>query len=139
MNIGLKEFIECYDVFCKDDFDIIVRWAAYNGCQPELIATVGALASSMAEDKRALEYQIHEWSNYAMNLVPEITEDTDFTTCINALRLIYFAYNGHQYIDAVNYVLNSKNITFDIIEEMHPMITLKYNQLREEYAEDVQS
>lgn len=137
--MGLKEFIECYDVFCKDDFDIIVRWAAYNGCQPELIATVGALASSMAEDKRALEYQIHEWSNYAMNLVPEITEDTDFTTCINALRLIYFAYNGHQYIDAVDYVLKSKNITFEIVAEMHPMIAIKYSQLKEEYVEDVQS
>lgn len=137
--MSLKEFIECYDVFCKDDFDIIVRWAAYNGCQPELIATVGALASSMAEDKRALEYQIHEWSNYAMNLVPEITEDTDFTTCINALRLIYFAYNGHQYIDAVDYVLKSKNITFEIVAEMHPMITIKYSQLKEEYVEDVQS
>lgn len=137
--MSLKEFIECYDVFCKDDFDIIVRWAAYNGCQPELIATVGALASSMAEDKRALEYQIHEWSNYAMNLVPEITEDTDFTTCINALRLIYFAYNGHQYIDAVDYVLKSKNITFEIVAEMHPMITIKYSQLKEEYIEDVQS
>lgn len=137
--MSLKEFIECYDVFCKDDFDIIVRWAAYNGCQPELIATVGALASSMAEDKRALEYQIHEWSNYAMNLVPEITEDTDFTTCINALRLIYFAYNGHQYIDAVDYVLKSKNITFEIVAEMHPMIAIKYSQLKEEYVEDVQS
>lgn len=137
--MSLKEFIECYNVFCKDDFDIIVRWAAYNGCQPELIANVGALASSMAEDKRALEYQIHEWSNYAMNLVPEITEDTDFTTCINALRLIYFAYNGHQYIDAVDYVLKSKNITFEIVAEMHPMIAIKYSQLKEEYVEDVQS
>lgn len=137
--MSLKEFIECYDVFCKDDFDIIVRWAAYNGCQPELIATVGALASSMAEDKRALEYQIHEWSNYAMNLVPEITEDTDFTTCINALRLAYFAYNGHQFIDAVDYVLKSKNITFEIVAEMHPMIAIKYSQLKEEYVEDVQS
>lgn len=139
MSMSLKEFIEYYDVFCKDDFDIIVRWAIHNNCQSELITSISALASSIAEDKKALDHQIHEWCNYAMNLVPEITENTDFTTCINALRLIYFAYNGHQYIDAVDYVLKSKNITFEIVAEMHPMITIKYSQLKEEYIEDVQS
>ena len=54
MNMSLKEFIECYDVFCKNDFDIIVKWASYNGCQSELISLISTLASSMVEDKRAL-------------------------------------------------------------------------------------
>lgn len=139
LNMRLKEFLEVYDVFCKDDFDAIVKWAGYNGCQAELISLITALASSMAEDKRALEWQIKEWSSYAMQLVPNITEDTDFTTCINALRLAYFAYDGHQFIDIVDYILQSKNITYETVAEMHPMIAIKYGQLKEEYIEDVQS
>lgn len=135
MSLNLKQFLEYYDVFYKNDFEAIVGWAAYNGCQSELINTISALASSMAEDKKALDYQIHEWCNYAMNLVPAITEETDFTTCINALRLIYFAYNGKQYIEAVDYVLHSKNIAFETVADMHPMITIKYNQIKENNEE----
>lgn len=133
----LKQFLESYDVFYKDDYEAIVGWASYNGCQPELIGYISALAKSMAEDKKALDYQIHEWCNYAMNLVPAITEETDFTTCINALRLIYFAYNGKQYVEAVDYVLRSKNIAFETVADMHPMIIMKYNQVKEQYEEEV--
>lgn len=135
MNMGLKEFIQSYDVFCKDDFDIIEKWASYNGCQAELISNISALASSMVKDKQALDWQIKEWSAYAMQLVPNIEEDTDFTTCINALRLAYFAYDGHQYIDIVDYILRSKNIAYETVAEMHPMIIMKYNQLKEQYEE----
>ena len=139
MNLGLKQFIEYYDVFCKDDFDIIIKWAAYNNCQPELISAIAALATSMTEEKRAFEWQVKEWSNYAMNLVPEINEDTEFKTCINALRLAYFAYDGYQYIDVVDQILKSKNIEWAVVEEMHPMIVMKYNQLKEEYVENAQN
>ena len=135
--MNLKQFLESYDVFYKDDFDAIVGWAAYNGCQSELIGNISALAKSIAEDKKSLEGQIHEWTYYAMNLVPAITEDTDFTTCINALRLIYFAYNGKQYVDAVDYVLRSKNIAFETVADMHPMIIMKYNQIKETSNEEV--
>lgn len=136
LNMNLKQFLESYDVFYKDDFDAIVGWAAYNGCQPELIECIAALGKSIAEDKRSLEWQIHEWSAYAMNLVPAIEEDTDFTTCINALRLAYFAYNGHQFIDIMDYILKSKNITFETVADMHPMIAMKYNNLKEQYVEE---
>lgn len=135
--MGLKEFIECYDIFCKDDFDIIIRWAAYNGCQPKLISTIATLATSVAEEKQTFEWQVKEWTSYAMQLLPEIKEDTDFMTCINALRLAYFAYSGRQYLEIVDYILKSKNINWEIVEEMHPMITIKYNQLKEECAENV--
>lgn len=136
MQLELKHFLESYDVFYKDDFDAIVGWAAYNGCQADLIESISALAKSIAEDKRSLEGQVHEWAYYAMNLVPSIEEDTDFTTCINALRLAYFAYNGHQFINAVDYILRSKNITFETVADMHPMITMKYNSLKEQYVEE---
>lgn len=134
MNISLKEFIECYDVFCKDDFDIIVKWASYNGCQSELISLISALASSMAEDKKALEFQIHEWAAYAMNLVPEININTDFTTAINALRLAYFAYNGQQFVDFADKIMAVGCMNWGLVEDMHPMIWLKYK----EAAKDVQ-
>lgn len=131
MNMGLKEFIDIYDVFCKDDFDIIVKWAGYNGCQSQLISLISALASSMVEDKKALEWQVKEWSAYAMNLVPELYADTDFTTCINALRLAYFAYDGEQYIKIVDNIMKCDCMNWAVIEEMHPMIGLKYRGIME--------
>lgn len=126
MNMSLKEFIECYDVFCRDDFDIIVKWASYNGCQSELISLISALASSMANDKKALEFQIHEWAAYAMELVPEIDIHTDFTTAINALRLAYFAYNGQQFVDFADKIMKVDCMSWSLVEDMHPMIWLKY-------------
>ena len=129
MNISLKEFIDIYDVFCKDDFDIIVKWAAYNGCQSQLISIISALASSMVEDKKALEWQVKEWSYYAMNLVPELYADTDFTTCINALRLAYFAYDGDNYVRFCDKIMECACMDWATVEEMHPMIVLKYRQI----------
>jgi hypothetical protein len=131
MNMGLKEFISIYDVFCKDDFDIIIKWAGYNGCQSQLISLISALASSMVEDKKALEWQVKEWSAYAMNLVPTLYADTDFTTCINALRLAYFAYDGEQYIQIVDNIMQCDCMTWAVVEEMHPMIGLKYRGIKE--------
>lgn len=133
--MSLKEFIECYDIFCKDDFDIIVKWASYNGCQSELISLISALASSMASDKKALEFQIHEWAAYAMELVPEIDIHTDFTTAINALRLAYFAYNGQQFVDFADKIMKVDCMSWSLVEGMHPMIWLKYKGA----TEDVQS
>ena len=135
MKISLKQFLEYYDVFCKDDFDAIVKWASYNGCQSELISLVSALASSMVEDKRALEFQIHEWATYAMELVPEIDVHTDFTTAINALRLAYFAYNGQQFVDFADKIMKVDCMSWSLVEGMHPMIWLKYKGA----TEDVQS
>ena len=132
MKISLKQFLECYDVFCRDDFDAIVRWASYNGCQAELISLISALASSMAEDKRALEFQIHEWAAYAMELVPEIDVHTDFTTAINALRLAYFAYNGQQFVDFADKIMKVDCMSWSLVESMHPMIWLKYKGATED-------
>ncbi|MBQ9731194.1 MAG: hypothetical protein IJV94_03745 [Bacilli bacterium] len=129
--MSLKEFIECYDVFCRDDFDIIVKWASYNGCQSELISLISALASSMANDKKALEFQIHEWAAYAMELVPEIDIHTDFTTAINALRLAYFAYNGQQFVDFADKIMKVDCMSWSLVEDMHPMIWLKYKGVTE--------
>lgn len=129
MSLNLKQFLEYYDVFYKNDFEAIVGWAAYNGCQSELISTISALASSMVEDKKALEYQIREWSSCAMQLVPTISADTDFTTCINALRLAYFAYDGDQFIKIADDIMKANCITWAIVEDMHPMIWLKYKNV----------
>lgn len=131
MNIGLKEFIDAYDVFCRNDYEIIVRWAAYNGCQAELISLITDLAASMVKDKRALEFQIKEWSSYAMQLVPTIAADTNFTTCINALRLAYFAYDGEQFAKIADDIMKAECMTWAIVEDMHPMIWLKYKGVKE--------
>ena len=131
MNLNLKQFLEYYDVFYKNDLDAIVGWAAYNGCQSELISLISALASSMVEDKKALEYQIHEWAAYAMELVPDIDIHADFTTAINALRLGYFAYNGQQFIDFADKIMKVDCMSWKLVEDMYPMIWLKYKELSE--------
>lgn len=135
LNMGLKEFLEVYNVFYKDDFDAIVGWAAYNGCQAKLISLITILANSIAEDKKSLEWQIKEWSAYAMQLVPEIDIHTDFTTAINALRLAYFAYNGQQFVDFADKIMKVDCMSWSLVESMHPMIWLKYKGA----TEDVQS
>lgn len=128
--MNLKEFLEYYDVFYKNDIDAIVGWAAYNNCQAELVSAISALATSLVQEKQSLEWQIKEWSAYAMNLVPDITREMDFTTAINALRLAYFAYNGEQFVNFTNKLMEEvDSITWPIVENMHPMIWLKYKGL----------
>lgn len=87
---------------------------------------ISKLAEQMAMDKEINENRAREWASYAMLLVPEINKDTDFTICINAVRLCYLAYQGKQFIDNIDKILVSDNIDLEHIESLHPYIYQYY-------------
>lgn len=133
MNKNLFEFISDYGAFCNDDLELIAKWAIYNGYQTALIGKITELAQSLVDEGFKFQHRTKEWCTYAMSLVPEISADTDFETCINAIRLAFLAYDGMQFTNAVDYILTSNNITIQHLDEMHPEIAQKYHNLKNTY------
>lgn len=128
--MDLKSFLEEYDWLYKNDFDALRLWAAMYNHQQELINFISTLAADIVTKANKDRHKTSEWAYYALvSLTPEITEDTDFTICINALRLCDMAYEaGQNFIDACNHIMQSKNIDWDVVEHLHPEIWLKYEE-----------
>ena len=127
LMMRLKDFLNAYDGYIPaDDFDFILMWSRINHNEKDLICMISKLAEQMAMDKEINENRAREWASYAMQLVPEINEDTDFTICINAVRLCYLAYQGKQFIDNIDKILVSNNIDLEHIKSLHPYIYQYY-------------
>ena len=135
MNINLKEFLTYCEGQYTDDFDAIMKWATYNDYQLELIEMVFILVRTLKDEKQKLAEQIRNWSIHMMNLVPQITKNTDLQTCLNALRIAYFAYDGSQYINVFEQVLQSDNINMEIVEKELLISADKYKMLKTLYIE----
>lgn len=132
----LKEKIMQYEQFGIDfdDISLITQWAIEEHKEPELISAIGALAQSVAQNARDEKARVKEWSYYAYNaLVPAITADTDFTTCINCIRLADMAFDNRFFVKAIDDIMSSTHITYDNLKAMHPVIYRKYEELKNEH------
>lgn len=130
----LKDKIMQYEQFGipYDDLSLITQWAMETKQEPELISIIGALAQSVAQDAREEKCKVKEWSTYAYNaLVPAITKDTDFTTCINSIRLADMAFDNKAFVKAIDDIMSSTHITYENLKEMHPAIYQKYEELKD--------
>jgi hypothetical protein len=128
----LKEFIDRMEPYCGDDLLLITSWAILVNKEPELINQITALVQSMVSKDKEYKNMSAEWAGYAFDyLVPAITADTDFTTCINAVRLAYLA-GGSPIVSRINKILVSDNITLEKIKELHPTIYEAYLEFTEE-------
>lgn len=129
----LKDKITQYEYFGidYDDISIITQWAIEAHKEADLISAIGALAQAMALDAKQEKRRTREWSYYAYtSLVPEISANADFTTCINCIRLAYMAFDNKQFVDAVDKIMVSNHITYEVLKEMHPEIYEKYEELK---------
>ena len=136
MTISLKEFLTYYESQYTDEFDAIIKWATYNGYQLELIETIFILVRELKGEKHKLAEQIREWTTHIIELAPIVTENTDLQTCLNILRIAYFAYDGYQYINTFEYILKSENINMEIIERELLICADKYKLLKQIYVDE---
>lgn len=129
----LRDFIDKYGFFYENDFELIIKWIENNGYQKEMIQLITKLTESLVAEHKQYKSRSKEWSSYAMSILPEITEETDFTTCINAIRLIYMGYRGSQFRELCDNVMKSKYIDWEIVKSMHPYIYEAYFEELEQW------
>lgn len=129
----LRDKIMQYEKFGieYDDFSLITQWAMETHQEPELISIIGTLAQIVAQNARQEKQRVKEWSYYAYtSLVPAITTDTDFTTCINSIRLADMAFDNKSFVKAIDDIMSSTHITYKQLKDMHPEIYRKYKDLK---------
>lgn len=129
MKKTLTDFIQEFSWLCQDDFDIILKWAVYNGAESRLIAVIAELASSLVDAAASYKWKTKEWAYYAFsNLVPEINEDTSDPILLNSIRLAYLAYDEKQFRTVCKKMLDARKVDIEIIKPLHPDIYVAYQE-----------
>lgn len=132
--MSLKDFTNAYADFYKNDMQLILAWSMMNGNQAELIAAIADLAALMHTEFMKDKRKTWEWTYYAfMNLV-HITDESNTTECLNAMRMAYMAYQGNPkaFVKAADDIMANPNITWEGVETLHPELKELYELGKEE-------
>lgn len=140
----LKDFINQFGFYFSDDYQTIVEWAKYNGCENELIGIITLLASNIVEKSKKFEFTVKEWSFYALNSLFDKEVEMTFTKAVNLIRLAHLSYSSKDneaFIKCVDEILvklnknktelsrcNKKKLDINIIKNMHNEIYKRYKE-----------
>lgn len=132
--MSLKDFTNTYADIYKNDIQTILAWSVMNGNQAELIAAIADLAALMHTEFMKDKRKTWEWIYYAfMNLV-HITEESNTTECLNAMRMAYMTYQGNPkaFVKVADEIMANPNITWEGVETLHPELKELYDLGMEE-------
>ena len=127
----LKEFVNTYSTFYDNDIKMILAWSVYSNNQPTLIAAIADLAAIMQTQFMQDKRKHWEWSYYAFqNIIPEITEKSTSTECLNTMRMAFMAYENDpkMFVKVADDIMKNENITWEGLEALHPEIKELYEE-----------